>query len=243
MKVDVSYLTSIVSPRPPGRTLEPLDQKSTAHSLNLAILEDGTEPDAATSLYGLLETESGQKAARKFFQTQCSQEQQHTGYAALGHTPFGGPSAAYMSENQFLALMRKLSSLSTPQILDLFDLFDSRDEAGYLGFSDFFLILALFAARESGQCLSFQYRHGKELFERLATPWANLLPQRPPVEGEQQGPPPPRVTAESVRRLVACTLDMPSQAVSSAFREAGVLPTESVTQEVRALHDRVRQEK
>jgi len=71
-------------------------------------------------------------------------------------------------ENQYIECLRKLTNLKDYQILDLFDLFDYED-TGRISFSEFFLTMSLIAARASGECTNFLYRHGEHMFKILST--------------------------------------------------------------------------
>jgi len=74
-----------------------------------------------------------------------------------------GPQGTF-DENQFLFHMRLLTYFRDHDLLDIFDLFD-KDDSGSIGFEEFFLLLALLAARESGRSTQFLFMHGKKLFE------------------------------------------------------------------------------
>eukprot|EP00026_Physarum_polycephalum_P011078 Phypoly_transcript_11274.p1 GENE.Phypoly_transcript_11274~~Phypoly_transcript_11274.p1 ORF type:complete len:218 (+),score=46.53 Phypoly_transcript_11274:77-655(+) len=72
------------------------------------------------------------------------------------------------NESQFSQFMGRLTDFNEHESLDIFDLFD-KEETGLIGFDEFFLIIALLAARESGQCTKFLYKHGKAIFDLLSS--------------------------------------------------------------------------
>eukprot|EP01133_Synstelium_polycarpum_P007007 gene7007-8140_t len=72
--------------------------------------------------------------------------------------------AFMMSEAQFTLLLRHLTDLASIAALDLFDALD-KDDVGVIGFEEFFLVVALFAARECGQTTKFLYKHSRAMFE------------------------------------------------------------------------------
>eukprot|EP00013_Stygamoeba_regulata_P004318 CAMPEP_0177631394 /NCGR_PEP_ID=MMETSP0447-20121125/1728_1 /TAXON_ID=0 /ORGANISM="Stygamoeba regulata, Strain BSH-02190019" /LENGTH=262 /DNA_ID=CAMNT_0019132879 /DNA_START=52 /DNA_END=840 /DNA_ORIENTATION=- len=69
-----------------------------------------------------------------------------------------------MDENQFIKVLRALSDFRDYEIIEIFDIFDPLDE-GMIVFDDFFLLLAMLAARLTGQSTQFLYRHGKQMFQ------------------------------------------------------------------------------
>ncbi|KYQ90049.1 hypothetical protein DLAC_08634 [Tieghemostelium lacteum] len=69
-----------------------------------------------------------------------------------------------IGESQFVLLLRYLTDLHSYQILNLFDSLD-KDDIGCIGFEEFFLLIALLAAKECGQTTKFLYQHSRVMFE------------------------------------------------------------------------------
>lgn len=78
-----------------------------------------------------------------------------------------GTNDGRLDENQFLYALRKLTTFKDHEILDLFDLFAWRD-GSRMAFDEFFMLLALLAARECGRCTQFLHLHARPLFTLLA---------------------------------------------------------------------------
>lgn len=71
------------------------------------------------------------------------------------------------NENQFITFLRELTDFGDHQILEVFDTFDHNDQ-GAISFNEFFLIISLLVARETGQTTRFLYLHGREIFDLMA---------------------------------------------------------------------------
>eukprot|EP01102_Stenamoeba_stenopodia_P011648 TRINITY_DN3599_c0_g1_i1.p1 TRINITY_DN3599_c0_g1~~TRINITY_DN3599_c0_g1_i1.p1 ORF type:complete len:445 (-),score=100.73 TRINITY_DN3599_c0_g1_i1:24-1358(-) len=78
------------------------------------------------------------------------------------------------NENQFITFLRELTDLGDHQILEVFDTFDHNHQ-GAITFNEFFLIISLLVARETGQTTRFLYLHGKEIFEMLMGKEGNAI--------------------------------------------------------------------
>jgi len=100
------------------------------------------------------------------------------------------------NENQFITFLRELTDLGDHQILEVFDTFDHNHQ-GAITFNEFFLIISLLVARETGQTTRFlysiivelkllfvqaihstsnnRYLHGKEIFEMLMGKEGNAI--------------------------------------------------------------------
>eukprot|EP01094_Clydonella_sp_ATCC50884_P009506 TRINITY_DN1903_c0_g1_i1.p1 TRINITY_DN1903_c0_g1~~TRINITY_DN1903_c0_g1_i1.p1 ORF type:complete len:381 (+),score=156.10 TRINITY_DN1903_c0_g1_i1:15-1157(+) len=72
-----------------------------------------------------------------------------------------------VSESQFISFMRELvPDMGDHQIVVAFDVFDKED-CGGIFFDEWFLLLALYCAIESGETLQFLYRHSEHMFRAL----------------------------------------------------------------------------
>lgn len=116
------------------------------------IPENGTNQrlHTSTTWFDMLYAESGYNNAKNWFMANAS---------SPGNT---------FNESQFSQFMSRLTDFDEYDSLDIFDLFD-KDETGYIGFDEFFLIISLLSARESGQCTKFLYKHGRSVFDLLST--------------------------------------------------------------------------
>mmetsp|Transcript_4261 Transcript_4261/g.6523 ORF Transcript_4261/g.6523 Transcript_4261/m.6523 type:complete len:281 (+) Transcript_4261:97-939(+) len=223
MKVDLSFLqTTISSTRRPTRQLtinEESDTKKSPVDLELLPL----------TVFEQLYTEAGSKAIKRWFTSQTAQDS-HANVYNLGYGSLGtAPSA--LSETQFLNLMRRMSDLPTHSIIDLFDLLDNRDDSGTLGFQEAFLVISIFAARESGQMTLFLHKHGRDLFEHVASPWACIGRSLLPSASMPLIYAPPRVSVDSSRKLVAIVLGVPFKSIAATFAEVGLSAVDSLSYE------------
>jgi len=105
---------------------------------------------ASTTWFDMLYGDSGYNNAKNWFLTNAT---------SPGNT---------LNELQFSHLLARLTDFNEFESLDIFDIFD-KDETGYIGFEEFFLLIALLAARESGQCTKFLYKHGRAMFDLIAS--------------------------------------------------------------------------
>lgn len=104
---------------------------------------------ASTTGFDMLYADVGYNNTRNWFMTNAT---------SPGNT---------FNESQFSHFMARLTDFTEYETLDIFDLFD-KDESGYIGFDEFFLIISLLAARESGQCTKFLYKHGRAMFDLIS---------------------------------------------------------------------------
>lgn len=72
-----------------------------------------------------------------------------------------------MNEYQFLSVVRRLTSLKDFEIFNIFDIFDHLD-TGTIGFHEIFLLISLYAAKESAQLTQFLFLYGREIFDRFS---------------------------------------------------------------------------
>lgn len=79
----------------------------------------------------------------------------------------------YLTERQFVEILRRLADFNDTEALEVFDIFDR--QTGRVEFGDFFLLLSALAARESAQMTQFLYLHGQEVFALLCDPRTNSL--------------------------------------------------------------------
>eukprot|EP01112_Ceratiomyxa_fruticulosa_P013901 TRINITY_DN3940_c0_g1_i1.p2 TRINITY_DN3940_c0_g1~~TRINITY_DN3940_c0_g1_i1.p2 ORF type:complete len:338 (-),score=65.36 TRINITY_DN3940_c0_g1_i1:13-1026(-) len=90
---------------------------------------------------------------------------------AKGSPNYQANAPPFLDEALFLKVMTVLTMDDTgdDDILEIFDLLD-RNNLGRIGFDEFFLIISLLAAKESGQCTKFLFQHGKAIFTLLSCP-------------------------------------------------------------------------
>eukprot|EP01121_Diplochlamys_sp_Union-15-3_P006775 TRINITY_DN1729_c0_g3_i1.p1 TRINITY_DN1729_c0_g3~~TRINITY_DN1729_c0_g3_i1.p1 ORF type:complete len:224 (-),score=26.98 TRINITY_DN1729_c0_g3_i1:55-726(-) len=79
-----------------------------------------------------------------------------------------------LEENQFIELIRNLTSFRDAKILELLDIFDKED-TGTIYWDEFFLLVALFAALESKHCTRFFHKYSNRMFEILGGTKTNPL--------------------------------------------------------------------
>mmetsp|Transcript_46640 Transcript_46640/g.117486 ORF Transcript_46640/g.117486 Transcript_46640/m.117486 type:complete len:326 (+) Transcript_46640:24-1001(+) len=79
-----------------------------------------------------------------------------------------------LTENLFLKFLRQLTDLADHEILEIFDIFDKEDH-GSIGFNEFFLLISMYCAKESGQSTQFLYMHSVNTFSLLCEKNSNVI--------------------------------------------------------------------
>jgi hypothetical protein len=149
MKVNASFLAMLIRGVADLQPLNPND------SSNHVTCGESKWTSKQKTIFEELQAESGVNNVRTWFQDHVNRQ-------------------SGLSENQFLSLFHKLTDLSDYEILEIFDIFDTQD-IGVVQWEDFFVLVALIAARECRQTTVFLYCYGKRMFQILANPATNKV--------------------------------------------------------------------